>query len=237
MLIFAKYLLKKKLTLSKICPTLTHCISTAEVLTNHDKEILKLAFGVTILNEYGASEVGLLASESIDSEWLLCEEILFYEIIGKDGVVLDGNEGNIVVTDLDNLAMPFIRYDTGDIGIINKSSASDNKNKKLEKLIGRENDNILLPSGKISPGLSFYYVSRSILESSGLIKEFIIRQTELDAFTFEVVTETEINKHHFNLIEQKMKNYLEPGLKLNIKRVSHIERPSSGKIKHFFFRS
>ena len=121
LLIFAKYLLKKNIILSKICPTLTHCISTAEVLTDYDKEILKLAFGVPILNEYGASEVGLLASESIDSEWLLCEEILFYEIIGNDGVVVDGREGNIVVTDLDNLAMPFIRYDTGDIGIINKS--------------------------------------------------------------------------------------------------------------------
>ena len=68
-------------------------------------------------------------------------------------------EGNIVVTDLDNLAIPFIRYDTGDIGIINKSSTLDNKNKILEKLIGRENNNIILPSGKISPGLSFYYVS------------------------------------------------------------------------------
>ena len=31
-----------------------------------------------------------------------------------------------------------------------------------------------------------------------------------------------------------MKNYLESGLKLKIKRVSHIERPSSGKIKHFY---
>ena len=73
LLIFAKYLLKKNIILSEICPTLRHCISTAEVLTDHDKEILKLAFGVPILNEYGVS--GGIAFIN-DSEWLLCRNSL-----------------------------------------------------------------------------------------------------------------------------------------------------------------
>ena len=35
-------------------------------------------------------------------------------------------------------------------------------------------------------------------------------------------------------LQNKLENYLEPGLKLEINRVKFIKRPNSGKIKHFY---
>jgi phenylacetate-CoA ligase len=189
---------------------------------------------VDVINEYGASEVGLLAFETPENEWLLCEETLFIETTQIEQAELDEGEGNIVVTDLDNLAMPFIRYNIGDIGLLGKETVSGSNNRKLEKLSGRVNDTIKLPSGKVAPGLTFYYVSRSILESSNILKEFIIRQTALDTFVFELVSERELNDNEIQGIQEKMDLYLEPGLKLEIRRVSEIQRPPSGKIKHFY---
>jgi phenylacetate-CoA ligase len=49
----------------------------------------------------------------------------------------------------------------------------------LKKLIGRTNDIAILPSGKKSPGLTFYYVTKSIIEDDGNVKEFVIKQTKL----------------------------------------------------------
>ena len=97
-----------------------------------------------------------------------------------------------------------------------------------------KNDNILLPSGKISPGLTFYYISRSILESVGFIEEFIIRQVSLDTFVFEIVTKNKIDKKIFKILKNNMDKYLETGLIVRVKKVDKIKRPKSGKIKHFY---
>ena len=51
---------------------------------------------------------------------------------------------------------PFIRYEIGDVGILDEKSTL--KKPILKKLIGRTSDVALLPSGKKSPGLTFYYV-------------------------------------------------------------------------------
>jgi len=234
LVLFARFLLNNKIVLKEICPTLTHCITTSEVLTVEDRKVLTDAIGVYVINEYGASETGLIAFDTPRGEWLLSEEILFYETINEDDLLNIKDGGNIVVTDLDNKAMPFVRYNIGDIGIISDELSKNYKHRKLEKLLGRENDTILLPSGKVSPGFTLYYVSRSILESTGVLKEYIIRQTKLDEFIFEVVTNEPLTEFQENDIKEKMGKYLEPGLNIIINRVEKIERPPSGKIKHFY---
>ena len=235
LVLFARFLIKNNYVLKNICPTLTLCITTSEVLTPEDREILTDAFGVKVLNEYGASETGLIAFEFSSVEWILSEEILYIEVLDNESRPLqDGESGNIVVTDFDNKSMPFIRYKIGDIGIISEALARDGKHRKLDKLLGRENDNIILPSGKVSPGLTFYYISRSILESSGVLKEFIIRQIKLDTFVFDIVTDRDLYESEIDDIKNKMETYLESGLNLVINRVPAIKRPSSGKIKHFY---
>lgn len=230
----ANYLLKNKLCLKEYCESLKYCISTSEMLTEGKREILKNAFGVPIINEYGASETGLIAFENINKNLLLSEEILYYEI--KDDLNIKDHErsGNIILTDLDNKAMPFIRYNIGDIGSIRDKNKLNDKYKILDNLLGRENDMILLPSGKKSPGLTFYYISKSILESSGSLKEFIIRQISKNTFIFDIVSDNDLSNKEIEKIKGKMNTYLEPGLKIIINRVELIKRPKSGKIKHFF---
>ena len=187
-----------------------------------------------VVNEYGASETKLLAFEIEQGEMILGEELSFIEVLKMNEVSGNNSGGNIIVTDFFNKAMPFIRYNIGDMGVISDQLSADGKHRKLEKLLGRENDTIILPSGKQSPGLTFYYISRSILESSGILKEFIIRQTSLDSFIFEIVSDRELHDGEVKVIQEKMDLYLELGLKLEIRRVPKIDRPSSGKIKHFF---
>ena len=126
--------------------------------------------------------------------------------------------------------MPFIRYRVGDLGRI---TVTEDK-RFLDKLIGRTNDTIILSNGKISPGLTFYYVSRSLLESTGIIKEFIIKQTKTDTFIFDIMMDRDFNKKEISLLEKNLKTHLGPNLKLIINRVDKIKRPTSGKIKHFY---
>ena len=80
-----------------MCPSLKVCIITSEVLTIEDREILTLAFGIMIVNEYGVSEAGgIVAFENNQTDWILSCETQFIEIVNGDGnVVKNGQEGKI----------------------------------------------------------------------------------------------------------------------------------------------
>ena len=230
--LFAKFLQQKNIVLKNICPTLKVCVVTSEMLFDEDKILLEKQFGVPVVNEYGASELDLIAFQYPDGEWQVNSETLFVEILDdKNNVLPYGVAGRIVITSLFNKAHPFIRYDIGDIGVLDEKSTP--KKPIIKQLIGRTNDIAILPSGKKSPGLTFYYVTKSIIEDDGNVKEFVIKQTKIDTFDIEYVSQTELNLEQIRKIEAAIALYLEKGLTFTFIRKVKLERSKSGKLKQF----
>lgn len=230
--LFAKFLRRKNIILSGICPTLKVCIVTSEMLFEEDKILLEQQFGIPVVNEYGASELDLIAFQNPAGEWQVNAETLFIEILdGNDTVLPYGKEGRIVITSLFNKAHPFIRYDIGDIGVLDERSTL--KKPLLKKLVGRTNDTAILPSGKKSPGLTFYYITKSIIEDDGNVKEFIIIQKQPAIFEIEYVSENELTAAQIHKIENAIAMYLEPGLKFHFTRKAALDRSNRGKLKQF----
>ena len=230
--LFAKFLQQKNIILKTVCPSLKCCVVTSEMLFDGDKLLLEKQFGVPVINEYGASELDLIAFQNPEGEWQVNSETLFVEILDEENNVLPfGKEGRIVITSLYNKAHPFIRYDIGDFGILDEKSTF--KKPILKKLIGRTNDIAILPSGKKSPGLTFYYVTKSIIEDDGNVKEFIIKQTQIDRFEIEYVSESELNEEQIQKINKAVSLYLEPNLHFTFSRKNSLERNNRGKLKQF----
>ena len=232
--LFAKYLRKKNIILKDVCPTLKVCIVTSEMLFPETKKLLENQFGIPVVNEYGASELDLLAFQNPKDEWVLNNESLYIEVVNKNNQPLPyGSEGKIIVTSLYNKAHPFIRYELGDLGVISEKSTA--KHQFLQKLTGRTNDVAKLPSGKIVPGLTFYYVTKSIIEDGSEVKEFVIKQKEKDTFEITYVSSEEISAEKENEIKASIEKYLEKGLTLQLNRVDVLKRKKSGKLKQFEF--
>ena len=230
--LFAKFLQKKNIVLKELSPNLRLCIVTSETFFEEDKKLLEKQFGVPVVNEYGASELGLLAFQNTQGEWILNSETMFVEVVDDEGKqVPAGEEGRIVITSLYNRAHPFIRYDIGDTGMLSKKSTS--KKPILKQLLGRTNDVAVLPSGKVVPGLTFYYVTKSIIEDTGRIKEFIVQQTEQGAFRIIYVSEEELSSEEEKKICAAMDTYLEPNLKVNFEHRKILNRSKRGKLKQF----
>jgi phenylacetate-CoA ligase len=230
--LFAKFLQKRNIVLTTICPTLKVCMVTSEMLFEEDKLLLEKQFGIPIVNEYGASELDLIAFQNKEGEWQVNSETLFVEILDENNkAVPNGTAGRIVITSLFNKAHPFIRYDIGDMGILDEKSTLQKP--ILKKLIGRTNDVAILPSGKKSPGLTFYYVTKSIIEDDGNVKEFVIKQTKIDTFEIEYVSETELNLEQIEKIEKAITLYLENDLVFIFHKKEKLERNKSGKLKQF----
>lgn len=229
---FAKYLKRKEVKLKDICPSLHVCIVTSEMLFDDDKKLMETQFGVPVVNEYGASELDLIAFQNPEGLWQVNSESLFVEVLDEDNNVLPfGTEGRLVITSLYNKSQPFIRYDIGDVGVL--SGQSTLKLPILEKLIGRTNDIVKLPSGKRAAGLTFYYITKSIIEKDGKVKEFVIEQHSLSDFKVIYVSSVRLSGEMETLIKKEMTNYLESGLNITFEHRDEIKRSKSGKLKQF----
>jgi len=229
---FAKFLKRKEIILKDICPSLKTCIVTSEMLFENDKKLLENQLRVSIVNEYGASELDLIAFQNKEDEWQVNSETIFVEILDQNDKPLPyGEEGRIVITSLYNKAHPFIRYDIGDIGILSKTSTI--KKPILKKLIGRTNDIAILPSGKKAAGLTFYYITKTLIEDDGNVKEFVIEQLKKDTFKILYSSNEELSNEKINIIKKEMERYLEPKIEIIFKRELRLKRSKSGKLKQF----
>ena len=229
---FAKYLERKEIILKSVCPTLNVCIVTSEMLFDNDKLLLEKQLGIPVVNEYGAAELGLIAFQNTKNEWLVNSEDLFIEILDKNNKPLPhGEEGKIVVTSLYNKAHPFIRYELGDIGSL--SEISTLRKPILQNLVGRTNDIAILPSGKRAAGLTFYYVTKTIIEDDANVKEFVIDQLKVDTFKISYVSTDSLSEEKIKRIEEAMTKYLESRLTVAFERKTALKRAKSGKLKQF----
>ncbi len=217
---FAQYVLRKGVQLKDRTPSLKCCIVTSEVCTPEDKTLMECAFGIPVVREYGASEVGIIAFDTPECPLQVCNREVYLETV----------DNRLLVTSLTNKAMPIIRYEIGDTGVLE----THGNTQRLRQLTGRVGDIITLPSGKQTAALTFYYVSRSMLEHLGTVKEFVIKQIKADTFLFEAVADREFTAADVAFLQEEVQRYLEPGLLVILHRVSHIERPENGKLKQFY---
>lgn len=117
------------------------CIVTGEYLSRDFKKIISRMGGVDVFNNYGSMEFsGFAISQDPRDEYMrIFEDGLFIEIFKEDGTTANTGQGRIVITDLENTCMPFIRYILGDVVEIIKKGGS-----KYIKVLGRSKDSLLI---------------------------------------------------------------------------------------------
>lgn len=233
--LFARYLKKNNIILKDISKGLKLCIVTSEVCTYSDKIFLEEVLGVKVYNEYGSSEAAIIAFDNSFGDWLLNDPLLHIEFVDENGKeVIAGEMGRILVTSLDNRAMPLIRYEVGDCGTLSERVSGDRR--ILKHLDGRLNDNLKLPNGKIVPGFTLYYTTKALMDSVPGLKEYNIQQLTIDHLNFDLV----IDKN-YPIFENQIENellrlvtkYLNVNMKISFKIVDKLDRSKSGKAKHF----
>jgi len=230
LVLFARYLAGKKLVLKDLCPSLTHCIATAEMLFKEDLELLQQRFGVPVINEYGASETGIIAFGKGGDILNIDSCLLYVEILDEENKpVAPGTSGKIVVTSLFNKAHPFIRYEIGDLGVL----AYQNGLPVLTQLEGRVGDFALLPDGRKIPALAFYYVTKEIMNDTASVKEFKIIQDQPKHFSINYVADAEFSDQDIEKIKRAMLNYLGMEIQLSLHKKPILDRSKRGKLKQF----
>ncbi len=223
---FAQFLESKKIVLKEICPTLSLCISTSELVTPRQALLLEKWIGVNHIREYGASETCITGFDDKEGNFILTAETLYNEI--EEG----GNSGTILTTSLYNKAFPMVKYRLGD-------DITLNENKKgiyhtISRMNGRSNDMIHLPGGRITSPMAIDYIIGGLVTKTDVLKEYVVRQTAIDTFVFEMVVKRPLNDKELQLLTEQAESYLAKGIRVEVIYTDGIQRPASGKQRFFY---
>ncbi len=115
--IFARFLKENKLTF----PTLKGILCASENLYDFQKDLLHKVFGCRIFSHYGHYEMAALAGFcEYEDTYHVLPQYGYAELIGQDGqfVTKQGEIGEIVATSFIMKAVPFIRYRTRDLAVL-----------------------------------------------------------------------------------------------------------------------
>ncbi|GAA3512647.1 phenylacetate--CoA ligase family protein [Aquimarina addita] len=197
-------------------------ITMSERLNEYTYSAMLKYFGVAPVSRYSNNENGILAQQDrTDSSRFIVNEASYYmEIFDmkEDVVIENGKRGRIVITDLHNYAMPLIRYDTGDIGIIEKDK---NDIPFLTSIEGRKLDLIYDTKGNIIPSHVSYKLSKY-----GDFKQFQLVQYGEKDYLIKLNTDKKIDEH---TLMKEYKNIFGNDATISLEYVDEIPLLSSGK--------
>lgn len=127
---------------------------TAAPVSKIQKKLFSDVFGGYILDQYACSEVHWVAANTPYTNNLVVEDDYRHvDIVDSAGNLLGvGQEGDILLTDLENRAFPLIKYRVGDRTRKVENSSDSNPFSMLAPVKGRTTDLIKSPNGIILSG-------------------------------------------------------------------------------------
>jgi len=205
-------------------------ITSAEVFDEVMRERILNDLEIEIFNFYGAYEIGRIAAECPAHEGLhINADHVILECLDGDKAVELGKPGIVVLTSLNAIAMPFIRYRLGDICTLTENECSCSSSFPLIGTPqGRENDMIMLPRGKILPSPEI----GSILKNFNGINQFRIIQESIDHFVIQLVFGEHPQNQILSKISSRVMEYLGEQVRIEIRLVDFIEE-EEGKFRIF----
>lgn len=200
-------------------------IAISEGLSDYAKHSMEKYFGAPVVSRYSASETGIIAQQSHNSsEFKINWASYVVEILNvdNDSPVEYGKVGRIVITDLFNYAVPMIRYDTGDLGVLNITK--DTGEPVLANIEGRKMDMLYDTKGEL---ITSHIVHQICLYKG--IKQYQLVQVDKKKYLFKINASQDFNQE--NELIENYKKYFGTDSSVRIEYVDDIPILSSGKRK------
>jgi phenylacetate-CoA ligase len=225
--IFAKFLNENSI---KITPP-KGIVATSMMLLDHERVAIEKALVTKVTNRYGCEEVGLIACECEMHQGMHINSphIILECVDENDKPVPFGESGKLVVTDLNNFAMPLIRYRIEDVGVLSDEPCSCGRNLPLlKKLEGRVADFLKNKNGGLVGGVSL--VERTLTKISGL-EQMQLVQKQLNEIVINRVKGKDFNQTTDQDLRAEMIEVFGEDIRLKIIDVDKIPQEASGKYR------
>lgn len=124
-------------------------IMVGETVPDGARETIAERLGARAVAIYGCQEIGHIASECEAGRYHVAPENVLVEIVDDNGRdVAFGQRGRVIVTGLYNYAMPFIRYEIGDVAVAGTQACSCGRTLPvIERIVGRTRNAFVFRDG------------------------------------------------------------------------------------------
>ncbi|MBD3219124.1 MAG: hypothetical protein GF310_12685 [candidate division Zixibacteria bacterium] len=207
-------------------------ITSAEVLTPEARKNIEEFIGAKVFNRYGSREFSVIASEcDRHNGFHINAENLFLEFEPIDESSDERRHAKILVTDLENMAFPFIRYEIGDVAVVSENKEPCGCGRALPRIHdigGRVTDYLRLPDGR--------YVSCTGLtvtvfpKAKGIVQSRIV-QKKADRIIVQIVKNNEFDQESDNILRKELGKVLGDGIEVELEFPDEIKREKSGKYR------
>ncbi len=153
------------------------------------------------------------------------DENVLVEIVKNGERVSIHEKGDVLLTNLQGYAMPFIRYDGGDTGRIVDNDCSCGRELSMLEVLGRTNECFVTKDG------SFVFIKDfQRFFNDVLIMDFEVVQSSLDEIIVKIVPKLGFSDRHSDFIVRNLK-YV-GSAKVRVELVDSLGPQKSGKIRH-----
>jgi phenylacetate-CoA ligase len=205
-------------------------ISSAQTLPEGSRKIIEDAFGCKVFDKYGSREFSGIAYEcDAHQGHHVVGEGYLVEVLADGKPAQPGEIGEVVITDLNNYCLPFIRYRIGDL-----AEALDPAERcpcgrglpRLGKIEGRVQSIIIGSRGQYVPGTFFAHVLK---DYDHAIRQFQIVQTERGAITLKVVKGKRFSDGTLDEVLKILRQFLGEDMGITVEFQENIEMVRTGK--------
>jgi phenylacetate-CoA ligase len=227
----ALYLLASHAERSGVRVRLDAVFPTAELLLDSWRETMARAFGAKVLPYYGCGEIqslGYACPAAQAPVYHTCDEHSVIEVEQPGGGAALVGEGPFLVTDLDNLATPMIRYRNGDAGVLAPPGCPCGRTLgRITRLDGRVNDVLYRTSGDAISGAIGPHAFKMV---EG-VEQFQIVQKKPGQITIHIVRVegSYVPAVEEPKIERIFRQHLGSDAEIDIRYVDWIPRTAAGK--------
>ena len=205
-------------------PQLKGILTASEVLRDTDREIIERAFDCRIFNLYGLAECVVMMGDCEKHEGLHNDDEYGYlELLDTD----DAKVKRIIGTNLNNYAMPLLRYDTNDFAEIAEKQCSCNRSSIIVHNIRGRKSEVLKFKDRDVPLVNFF----TMMEYYTKLKQWQIVQTGDDSVELRLqgyLTKEELDKID-NDFKGRLPEYVDYAIKTDVPMIQKNE----GKIPPF----
>ncbi len=209
--------------------TVPAVITGAEKLHDYQRETIESAFHTRVFNTYGCREFMLIAAECEKHEGLhVTVDNIYVEILNDGKPAAPGEAGDVVITDLHNYGMPFIRYRNGDIAIQGEAACSCGRGLPLIRDVsGRTMDEIVATSGKVVSGGFFPH----LMKEFDAIDKYQVIQKAGDAIVLKLALKEPLSETQLTFCQDEIRKVLGKDMAIQIDLVDDIPLTRTGKYR------
>jgi phenylacetate-CoA ligase len=204
-------------------------MSSAQTLPARSREVIEKAFGCRVFDKYGSREFSGIAYEcGAHAGHHVVSEGYIVELLVDGRPAEPGETGEVVITDLNNYCMPFVRYRIGDLAQAMSAApcTCGRGMPRIGDIQGRVQSIIQGIDGRYVPGTFF---AHCLKEYDHAIKRFQVVQEEPGALRFYVVKAGRYSDEVLEEVKATFRKYLGERLRIDVEFVENVQLVRTGK--------